>query len=79
MKRIDNEKGIVLNFGDFTTGLISSLTNYYKLNPDYLENYVNVILSLIKAINKWLDLTNDEIIIDFVKQFRIKNVDEEWV
>ena len=72
MKRIDDEKGIVLNFGDFAPEIIPNLTQYYKLNTDYLENYAAIIMSLIEAINKWVDMTNREIIVDFVKQFRVK-------
>ncbi len=79
MKRIDKEKAIVLNFGDFPLGIIPNLTNYYKLNPDYLEKYVDTILYLINKINKWLDLTNNEILMDFIKQFRIKKANGKWL
>jgi len=79
MKRIDNEKGIVLNFGDFASGIIPDLTQYYKLNPDYLEEYADIVLYLIRSITRWIELTNGEIIIDFIKQFRIKKKNGEWL
>lgn len=78
LEKMDNEKGIVNNFGDFPTGVIPMLTNYFTLNSKYLDKYCDILSLLIGSINKWLDITNNEFIIDFTKQFRIKKLDGNW-
>lgn len=78
MKKIDNEKSQVVNSGDFAVGHINSLTNYYSFNREEMSHFSSTIILLIKYINKWLDLTNGEFIIDFVKSFRMKKSDGEW-
>jgi hypothetical protein len=72
MEKLDKEKGIVRNFGDFPIGYIPVLTNYFTLNSGTLDKYCDILFLLIESINKWLKITNNEFIIDFTKQFRIK-------
>ncbi len=79
MKKINEKESQICNFGDFYPGNISNLTNYHNFNKEYLDKYVGNIQLLIKSINKWIELTNNEIIIDFVKSFRIKKVDGDWL
>lgn len=79
MKKINEKESQIYNFGDFYPGNISSLTNYHNFNKEYLDKFVDIIQLLIKSINEWLDLTNKEIIVDFVKSFRIKKVDGDWL
>lgn len=79
MKRVDNKNGQVCNFGDLPPGAISTATNYYSLNDDIIEKYIDCIYLLIISINKWLDVTNNEFIVDFTKNFRIKKTDGEWL
>lgn len=79
MKRINEKESQICNFGDFYPGNISSLTTYHNFNKEYLGKFVDIIQLLIKSINKWIELTNKEIIVDFVKSFRIKKVDGDWL
>jgi hypothetical protein len=79
MKKINEKQSQVFNFGDFFPAHIPSLTNYYSFNDEYLSKFASTITLLIKSINKWIDLTNKEIIIDFVKSFRIKKSDGDWL
>ena len=79
MKKIDKNKGQVVNFGDFALGHITSLTNYYSFHEKKLSHFSSTIMMLLGFINKWLDLTNEEFIVDFVKNFRIKKADGEWL
>lgn len=79
MKKINEKESQIHNFGDFYPGNISSLTNYHSFNKEYIGKFVDIILLLIKTINNWLDITNKEIIVDFVKSFRIKKVDGDWL
>lgn len=79
MKRIDEEKGEVCNFGDFPIGAVPNLTNYFILNENILDRYCKIIFLLISSINKWLDVSNNEFIFDFTKQWRIKKADGEWL
>lgn len=79
MEKLDIEKGIVRNFGDFPIGYTPILTNYFTLRNEDIDKYCNILLLLIQSINKWLDITNNEFIIDFTKQFRIKKTDGNWL
>lgn len=79
MEKLDDEKGIVRNFGDFPIGYIPVLTNYFAINDKYLDKYCDILFLLIKSINKWLEITNNEFIFDFTKQFRIKKTDGNWL
>jgi hypothetical protein len=79
MQKVDDKKALVLNFGDFAYGNIKDLTHYYSFNKDYIIKYLNVVFQLIILINNWLDITNDEFIMDFVKNFRVKKTDGEWL
>lgn len=78
MKKIDNKHGQVANVGDFYSGNIESLTNYYKFDLIYLDKYAVIVSLFIKSFNQWLHLTNNEIIVDFTKTFRVKTTDGEW-
>jgi len=79
MKKLDEDNGQIVNFGDFAPGHIKSLTNYYSFNNRNLSHFSSTIIMLIGLIKKWLDLTNGEFIVDFVKNFRIKKADGEWL
>lgn len=79
MEKLDDEKGFVRNFGDFSIGYIPVLTNYFSINDKSLDKYCDILFLLIKSINKWLEITNNEFIFDFTKQFRIKKTDGNWL
>ncbi|ALL06335.1 hypothetical protein AQ505_12995 [Pedobacter sp. PACM 27299] len=73
LKRLNNEKSQVSDFGDFIeTQKIEGLIFSYKLNPKYIENYCKHIRAFISITEKWLDHTNGEFIIDNAKMFEIK-------
>lgn len=78
MEKLDDEKGIVRNYGDFPIGYIPVLTNYFTVNDEPLSKYCNILFLLIESINKWLEITNNEFIFDFTKEFRIKKTDGNW-
>lgn len=79
MEKLDDEKGFVRNFGDFPIGYIPVLTNFFSINDKSLDKYCDILFLLIKSINKWLEITNNEFIFDFTKQFRIKKTDGNWL
>jgi len=79
MKKIDTEKNQIINFGDFFPGQIPHLIYFHTLNEEYLSEYISALQLLIVSINNWIDLTNKELIIDFVKSFRIRNAEGEWL
>lgn len=79
MKQIDDTHGQVANLGDFYSGNVEDLIYFYKLEEKYLDKYAGIISLLIKSFNKWLQLTNNEIIMDFAKTFRVKKTDGEWL
>ncbi|WP_218048986.1 hypothetical protein [Phocaeicola vulgatus] len=65
MEKLDDEKGFVRNFGDFPIGYIPVLINYFSINDKSLDKYCDILFLLIKSINKWLEITNNEFIFDF--------------
>ena len=75
LKKVDNDHGIVQDFGDFIErDKIEGLTNTYKLNPDHIDPYAIKIREFIQIAEKWLDLTNGEFIIENNKMFELKTV-----
>lgn len=75
LKKIDNAHGMVQDFGDFIErDKIEGLTNTYKMNPDHIESYILKIRQFIEIVEKWLDLTNGEFIIENNKMFELKSM-----
>lgn len=65
LKKIDSEKGIVIDYGDFIRkDHISNLLTTYKLKPISIKFYSGFILSVIKHINDWIDNNGGEFILD---------------
>jgi hypothetical protein len=79
MKSIDSTKGVVVNFGDYHSGAINDLTTYYIFKDKDLDKLAACIHRLIANINSWVEATNGELIVDFVKSFRVKKTDGEWL
>lgn len=67
----------VLNFGDFYPGNIPFLVQVFSFDKNHLEKYADAIYQLIESINQWTLVTNNEMIIDFVRQFRVETNDGE--
>lgn len=70
LKKLEDEKFLVQDFGDFVKYKIVGLLQYYRLNEKYLDIYTESIFDLIKEINNWLDLTGKEFLID-TKMFKL--------
>ncbi|HLO53139.1 MAG TPA: hypothetical protein VK169_02565 [Saprospiraceae bacterium] len=73
LKTIDEEKGIVTDFGDFIyKPRIQKLINFYTIDENNLSTFVSIIRHFNNAVDDWLNLTNGEIIIDLYRNFEIK-------
>ncbi len=73
LQKIDEEKGIVTDFGDFIyKPRIQKLTNFYELDENNLITFISIIRHFITAVDDWLNLTNGEIIIDLYHNFEIR-------
>ena len=73
LKKLDEEKGIVTDFGDFIyKPWIQKLTNFYELNENNLTTFISIIRHFITAVDDWLNLTNGEIILDLYHNFEIR-------
>jgi hypothetical protein len=53
------------------------MLNYVIINNKYINAYVEEIVDFIGIINKWLDSTNGEFIIDLKKDFEIKEISQK--
>ena len=72
LKRLDEDKFIVCDFGDIPKNNLEKCLNYYEINPKLLEAYSAAIFELLKNINDWLDVTGKEFVID-TKMFRMQS------
>ena len=73
LKKIDNEHGRVQDFGDFIErNKIENLLMIHTLNSKYIGLYSHKLMDFIQIVNRWLDLTNGEFIIENNKMFEIK-------
>lgn len=72
LKRLDEDKFIVCDFGDIPKNNLEKCLNYYEINPKLLEAYSAAIFELLKDINDWLDVTGKEFVID-TKMFRMQS------
>lgn len=72
LKKLGDIKFLVSDFGDFPQYRVNKLLNIYKVNKEnnYLEIYAESIYDLITQINRWLDLTDEEFVID-TKMFKL--------
>ncbi|MFA6176971.1 MAG: hypothetical protein WC765_10380 [Phycisphaerae bacterium] len=64
LKKIDNEKGFVIDFGDFKKYQSMDLLNYYKIKNEFVNDLSELINDIIVAINEWISSTGYEFIID---------------
>lgn len=78
LKIIDAQHGKVQDFGDFIEKhKIEKLQTIFTMNPKNIEEYTNLVLEFIHIVEKWLDNTNGEFIIDNAKMFEIKNIENQ--
>ncbi len=73
IKKIDEEKGAVCDFGDFIyKPRIEKLTTHFELDHKNLTTFISIIRHFITAVDDWLELTNGEIIIDLYRNFELR-------
>lgn len=70
LKDLGSNKFLVADFGDFSKFNRNRLLYIFAVNEKYLESYSSAIYDLISEINKWIELTGTEFIIDN-KAFRL--------
>ena len=71
IKKIDEDKGIVVDFGDFKEYMKPYLLKKYKIKEDKLKEFSEIVYNLLNLINRWLNLTGDKLLID-ERKFRIR-------
>ena len=64
LKKIDDEKGVVVDFGDFKKYQAVDLLNYYRIKKEYADYMAEIINNIIVVINEWISSTGYEFIID---------------
>lgn len=64
LKKIDGEKGVVIDFGDFKKYQAVDLLNYYRIKKEYADYLAEIINNIILVINEWISSTGYEFIID---------------
>ncbi len=71
LKHVAEDKFIVHDFGDIPKYNLDKCLTYFKVNEKIIITYAEVIFDLLKDINKWLDTTGKEFVID-TKMFRTR-------
>lgn len=69
LKELGNDKGVVVDFGDFKGDKVNVLLNIWKVNEKYVSVYAEFIFDILKEINIWAIQTGCEFLVDS-KQFR---------
>ena len=64
LKKIDDEKGVVIDFGDFKKYQTVDLLNYYRIKKEYVDYLVEIINNIIVGVKEWISSTGYEFIID---------------
>jgi len=70
LRKLEGDKSVVQDFGDFPKYKVKNMLKYFVLNEKYFEIYPEIIYDLMREINIWLDLTGGEFLID-TKMFRL--------
>jgi len=73
IKKIDKDKGIVIDFGDFKKYMKPYLLKRYKIKNEKLNEFSEVVYNLLNLINRWLSLTGNKLLID-ERKFRIRQL-----
>ncbi|GHV09640.1 hypothetical protein FACS1894162_0630 [Bacteroidia bacterium] len=75
LKKIDSEKAVVIDYGDFIRkDHILNLQTTYKLKPISIKFYSGFIMSVIKHINDWIDNNGGEFVLD---ETRLENINKK--
>lgn len=64
LRRLENDKFQVVDFGDFVPYELPKLLKLVKVNPNQAALLAHAVFDVIKAINNWVDTTGDEFIVD---------------
>ncbi len=64
LKKIDGDKGVVVDFGDFKKYQSEDLLNYYKVKNEWINLLSEIINDIIMKIKEWISNTGYEFIID---------------
>lgn len=70
LKHMTEDNYQVVDFGDFAPYQLEKLLSIYNLNKKYIAVYAEEINNMMQQINRWLDLTGKEFLID-TKMFRL--------
>lgn len=72
LKKIDQERGRVIDSGSFATKEYrNTLLKRYIINHSEVDKFTRIIIRFKNLIQEWMNLTNNEFIIDNLKNFRI--------
>ncbi len=70
LKKINDSKFIVQDFGDFKKYNKDKLLYLFHFNDEIIESYASQIFDVISKINRWVNVSGNEFIIDS-KMFKI--------
>jgi len=71
LEKIDNNKAIVRDFGDFSENTINFLLQSYNIKNEFFNTISDRLYDLIQSINYWIKLTGYEFIVE-IREFKMK-------
>lgn len=69
LTKLDDDKGIVRDFGDFHRSAYGDLLRVYLVKEQWVSEYAHSIYDVLLSINSWLNNTGNEFVVD-PKYFR---------
>ncbi len=70
LHKLDDNKGVVTDFGDFNRSVYEDLLRVYFVKEEWVSEYANSIYDVLLSINSWLSNTGYEFVVD-PQEFRI--------
>ena len=76
LKKLDNEKSMVFDFGDFSGVDREKLLKFYEVNPEHIDELAHIIHEALEPIDDWSSLHDGRFMFD-TEELRIGWFSEE--
>lgn len=78
LKPLKHGSYMVAGFGDFDEMFANNLLSQYAISHEYIDQYTDILYTLLVDIRQWVEITKSEILID-TSQFRLREtIPEAW-
>lgn len=64
LRRIDNEKAVVIGGGSFRKSDVNKLRGIYKLDESELVRFTSLVIEITRTVNNWISITGNYFIVN---------------